>query len=190
MIESIITSKATREILGLLFSHPNEKFYMRQVERLTGLQINAVRRELKKLESAGFVLSETTGNQMYFWLNRQNPIYGELKNIMFKTQIIGVNLRDLVKKITDITVAFIYGSVAKGEENSSSDIDLMVVGSIDSLKLHAEINKIEDKINRTVNYNLVREDELKTKTTDFFKRVLHEKKIFLIGNENVLRELT
>lgn len=186
MLAGIITSKATRKILGLLFSNPKDRYYIRQLERLTGLQVNAVRQGLKKLESSGFLLSKEEGNVKYFWLNTKNPIYEEMKSIMFKTQIIGDHLRDLFGKAPDIAVAFIYGSVAKEEENILSDIDLMVIGAIDAQKLHSKISKIEDKINRTINYTLIGKDEYKAKKTDFIKRVLKGKKIFLIGSENDL----
>lgn len=189
MLESIITSAATRKILGLLFSNPRDRFYIRQLERLTGLQVNAVRRELKKLESAGFLFSKEEGNVKYFWLNTDNPIYEELKGIMFKTQVMGDTLKNLILKVPGIAVAFIYGSVAKGEERAASDIDLMVIGSIDSVELHSRISKIEEKIKRTINYHLMREKEFKSGKTPFLKRILDEKKIFLAGNEKDLRKL-
>lgn len=184
MLESIITSRATRRILGLLFSNPKDRFYIRQLERLTGLQVNAVRRELQKLESSGFLFSKEEGNVKYFWVNTKNPIYEEIKSIMYKTQIMGDHLKGLFRKIPAIKVAFIYGSVAKGEENALSDIDVLVIGTIGAKELHSKISKIEDETNRTINYTLMSEAEYKTKKTDFLKRVLMGKKIFLIGEEN------
>jgi len=189
MLNSLITSKTARKILSLLFSNPNEKFYIRQLERLTNEPVSAVRRELKKLEKSGLLLSKEEAKVKYFWVNKESPIYEELKNIILKTQAIGSTLRNLVKKIPDIKIAFIYGSVAKGEENMASDIDLMIIGDIDSVKIHSEISKIEDKIKRTINYNLINKKEFKTKKTNFIKRVLKEKKTFLIGDENELRKL-
>ena len=189
MLEGIITSKATRKILGLLFSNPKDRYYIRQLERLTGLQVNAVRRELKKLESSGFLLSKEEGNLKYFWVNTKNPIYEEIKSIMFKTQIVGDHLRNLFQKISGIRIVFIYGSVASGEENTSSDIDLMVIGDIGGVQLHSQISKIEDEIKRTINYTLISVDEYRSKRTDFIKRVVKGKNIFLIGDNDELRKL-
>lgn len=190
MLKSLIRSKTTRKILGLLFSNPNDKFYIRQLERLTDEPVSAVRRELKKLETSGLLLSKEEAKVKYFWVNKENPIYEDLKRIILKTQAIGDTLRNLIKKIPGIKIAFIYGSVAKSEENITSDIDLMIISDIDSIKIHSKISKIEDKIKRTINYNLIGEKELKTKKTDFLKRVLKEKKIFLIGTENELQKFT
>jgi len=154
------------------------------------MPVNAVRRELVQLEKAGFLISEEADRVKYFWVNKKNPIYEELKSIILKTQAIGDSLRKLVNKIPDIKTAFIYGSVAKGDERETSDIDLMVIGSIDSVKLHKEINRIEDKLHRAISYILITEGDLKKKKTDFIKRILKEEKIFLIGNEEELRKLT
>ncbi|MFC1480040.1 nucleotidyltransferase domain-containing protein [Candidatus Omnitrophota bacterium] len=189
MLESIITSKATRKILGLLFANPDDRFYTRQLERLTDMPVNAVRRELTKLEKSGFLQSKEEGKIKYFWVNKENPIYEEIKSIMFKTQIIGDNLRNLMNKISDIKVAFIYGSVAKGDEKVTSDIDVIVIGNIDSVKLHAEVGKIENVVNRIINYTLLRDNDLKGRKTYFLKRVLKEEKVFLVGSENELRKL-
>lgn len=189
MLEALIRSKTTRKILAILFSNPADKFYMRQLERIIDEPISAVRRELKKLEKAGFLITSDEGRLKYFSVNKANPIYEELKKIVLKTQSIGETLRSLVKKTAGIKIAFIYGSVAKGGESVKSDIDLMIIGDIDGVKLHSRINEIEDKIKRPINYNLINEKEFKTKKSDFLKRVLKEKKIFLIGDEFELKRL-
>ena len=111
MLEAIITSNAAREIFGLLFSKPEGRFYLRQIGRLTGLPVNGVNRELAKLEKAGFVLTKKEGSVKYFWLNKKNPIYDELKSIIYKTQLIGDKLKKL-SGLSGVQVAFIYGTAA------------------------------------------------------------------------------
>lgn len=189
MLESIIRSKTTRKILVLLFTSPNDKFYIRQLERLIGEPVSAVRRELNKMERAGLLLSKEEARVKYFWANKKSSIYEEIKKLVLKTQALGDILRKFVKNIPGIKIAFIYGSVAKGEETTTSDIDLMIIGSIDSVRLHSKINEIEDKIKRTINYSLMSEKEVKSKKADFLKRILKEKKIFLIGTEDELQKL-
>lgn len=190
MLESLVRSKTARKILVLLFLNPDERFYIRQLERLAEEPVSAVRRELEKLEKSGLLLSKDEAKVKYYWVNKQNPIYEELKKIILKTQAIGSTLKNLVKKIPDIKIAFIYGSVAKGNESAVSDIDLMIIGSIDTMKIHLKISEIEDKIKRTINYTLIKEKEFRSKKTDFLRRVLKEKKIFLVGSENELQKFT
>ncbi|MDP2913010.1 MAG: nucleotidyltransferase domain-containing protein [Candidatus Omnitrophota bacterium] len=187
MLESLIRSKTTRKILALLFSNPEDRFYMRQLERMTGEPVSAVRRDLKRLESAGLLLSQEEAMVKYFWVNKRNPIYEEIKKIIFKTVAVGDAIKGFIKKMKGVKVAFIYGSVTRGEENSKSDIDLMIIGKVDSIRLHSKISEIEDKINRTINYILIKEEDLNAKRTAFLNRVLKEKKIFLMGDERDLQ---
>jgi len=190
MLEGIITSKATRKILGIMFANPENKFYIRQLEKLTSLPVNAVNREIKKLTKTGFLIMEKQGNRKFYRINKQNPIYPELKTIIFKTQILGPHLREQLQNVQEIKVAFIYGSVAKDEEAYDSDIDLFVIGSIDDLALHEKISEIEDEINRRINYTLTTPQELKKHKTDFIKRIFKEDKLFLVGNEHELGKIT
>lgn len=190
MLESLIRSKTARKVLTLFTTHPADRFYTRQLERLIKEPVSAVRRELKKLENSGFLLSKKDANIKYYWVNKEYPIFEEIKNIILKTSGLGNSLRGLIEKISGIKLAFIYGSVAKGEEKAASDLDLMIVGNIDSVKLHSIIAAIENKIDRAINYNLVNEKDFKGKRTEFIKRILREEKIFLIGTENELQRLS
>jgi len=190
MLKGLIRSKVTRKVLAVLFTNPSQRFYMRQLERIIGEPINAVRRELRILENSQLLLSKEEGNVKYYWVNKRNPIFEDLKRIILKTQALGSNLRDLFKNVSEISVAFIYGSVAKNEENIASDLDVIIIGNIDGVKLHSEISQIEDKIKRTINYNHISLKEFRMKKTAFLKRVIKEKKIFLVGNKDDLQKLS
>jgi predicted nucleotidyltransferase len=190
MLDSIVRSKSARKIMTLLFLNNDSKFYLREIERLTKEPVSAVSRELKRLEKAGIFLSEKNANARYYSVNKNHPIYSELKSIVLKTEGIG----DVLKKMMDMThgikLAFIYGSVAEGRETGISDIDIMIIGNLDSVKVHSKIREIENKIKRVVNYSLITEKEYVSKKTDFLKRVLAGKKIFLVGGEDELQRLS
>lgn len=183
MLEGIIISKTTRKILTLFVANPDSRFYIRQLERILNEPVSAVRRQLQRLYAAGILLAAQEANLKYYQINKNCPIFEEIKDMILKTQGIGDRLRELINNVPDIKAAFIYGSVAKHQESASSDIDLMVIGDIDTLKLHSAIRKIENKLKRAINYSLMRPDDLKNKKSDFIKRVLKEKKIFLIGDK-------
>lgn len=189
MLETLIKSKTRRKLLTVFIFNPDSKFYIRELERLIKEPVSAVRRELQTLENSGFLLSQQEARVKYYVVNKDYPILEEIKKIILKTQGIADHLRKLMKRTPGIRVAFIYGSVAEGDSNAASDIDLMVIGDIDIVKLHAEINEVEEKIRRTINYNLISEKDFKNKKTAFIKRVLNGKKIFIIGKEDEFREL-
>jgi len=190
MLESLIRSKTARKVLTIFITNPDEKFYIRQLERLIKEPVSAVSRELQKLENSGLLSSKDGAHVKYYWVNKDYPIFDEIKKIILKTQGLGDKLRELINNVPGIKLAFIYGSVAKGEEKAASDIDLMIIGDIDSVRLHSKIGEIEDIIKRAINYNLMNEKDFKNRKTEFIKRVLKEKKIFLIGGEGELRKLS
>ena len=107
-----------------------------------------------------------------------------------------IGLGDVLKKafqgIGKVEAAFIYGSYARNVEDSESDIDLFVIGSISTRDLQAVISDIENKFQREINPTIYPRKELKDKygtKNHFILSVLKEPKIFLKGDEDGLREL-
>jgi predicted nucleotidyltransferase len=188
-ILSIKKSKLREDLLTLYFTNHDKKYYLRELERILNYSVGNIRRELIKLESAGLFLSEKKGNQLYYYLNQSYPLFDELKSIIFKTSGVSRLLYDVLINFKGITHAFIYGSFAKGEERENSDIDLMIIGKINEDKLINELNKLEQKLQREINYNLYSKDEFeekKEKGNSFILDIIEGKKIFLIGNKNEL----
>lgn len=191
-ILEITRSKLRSELLRLYFLHPEERYYLRELERLLKSPVGNIRRELKKLESEGLFISEKVGNLVYYSLDKKCPLYNEIKNIVLKTVGLGDIFRRELHKLKGINFAFIYGSFAKGEENKGSDVDVLVIGDMPQEKLISAINKIEDKINRTANYVLFNSKELQlriNKKNHFIVNVLRGKKIMLIGKESEIPKL-
>lgn len=83
MLERFITSKTKRKLLKLFILHPEKSFYVRELEKLLQEPVAAVRRELGYLEEAGFLKSRKAGNLKYFEVNKDFPIYPELKKIIY-----------------------------------------------------------------------------------------------------------
>jgi predicted transcriptional regulator len=188
MLEYFITSKTKRNLLKLFLTNPQKTFYTREVAKLTGESLNAVRRELGYLEKAGLLRSRREGNRKYFEVVKEFPFFAELKKIIYSTIGLGDYLRNKLKDSRRIEVAFIYGSVARHEERERSDIDLFVVGGIEEEKLHRLVSDIEREIGREINYTLMDKDELMSrirKGDPFMKRVLKEEKLMLKGELDV-----
>ena len=98
-------------------------------------------------------------------------------------------MKDILKNIKNIELAFIFGSFAKEEEDTYSDIDLMIIGNPNEDELVSAISKIEVKLNREVNYHIYTFSDINKKVqkgNTFINNVLSEPKIFLIGNKNEL----
>jgi predicted nucleotidyltransferase len=182
-----------RAILALLYGHSQEQFYLRDLVRRTETALGAAQRELKQLTEAGLVLRVKRGNQVYYQANLANPIFSELKGILTKTAGIGDVVRQALQPVTDkVRTAFIYGSVAKGAETASSDIDLMVIGDVGFGEVVSCLSTAEAKLGREINPTVYPplEYAMKLKAKNhFLTSVLREKKIFVIGDEHELRRL-
>jgi len=188
MLQYFITSKTKRKLLKLFLMNPNKSYYTREIEKLIHEPINAVRRELGYLKKAGFLLVEKDGNRKQFRVNERFPFYVELKKIIYSSIGVGDYLNEHFGKIEEIELAFIYGSVAKNEETSVSDIDIFLVGEISEKRLHRIIRDLEETTGREINYTIMSKQEFnkrKRKKDSFIKRILKEEKIILKGKLNV-----
>ena len=186
---TITKSKLREGLLVLYFTNPNKKYYLRELERILNFSVGNIRRELIKLESTGLFLSENKGNLVYYYLNQSYPLFDELKSIIFKTSGAPKMLQNILEKFKAISQAFIYGSFAKGEEREDSDIDLLIIGKVDEDKLIEEIDKLERKLQREINYAIYGKKDFNKKKeggNPFILDILKEKKLFLIGDENEL----
>jgi len=188
MLEYFITSKTKRSLLKLFLTNPERRFYTREIAKVTGEPLNAVRRELGYLQKAGLLRSRKEGNLKYFEVVKEFPFYLELKKIIYYTVALGDYLRNRLKDSESIELAFIYGSVARNEETEKSDIDLFVVGEIEEEELHGLVSDIEKEIGREINYTLMTKkefDERRHRGEPFLRRVMREKKLVLKGNVDV-----
>ncbi|MBI5573603.1 MAG: nucleotidyltransferase domain-containing protein [Elusimicrobia bacterium] len=188
-ILQIIKSKLRKELLSLYFTNPEKKYYLRELERILSLSVANIRRELINLEKTGLFQSEKKGNLTYYFLNKEYPLYTELKSIVFNTIGIRTTIKSMLEKIEGIKISFIYGSFAKNEQNQASDIDVFIIGKVDENKLVETFGKLERKLQREINYSLYEYNDFKRKKNGknpFIAEVLKQPKIFLIGDKNVL----
>ena len=186
-------SKTQRQVLGLLFGNPDRSYYAKEIVRLAGVGIGTVQRELEKLSGAGLLSVKRVGNQKHYQADRQSPIFEELRGIVQKTFGVGDVLRLALAELAgQITVAFVYGSVAKGTDKANSDIDVMIITEELSYdRAFSALAPVESKLGRTVNPTLYKPAEFRAKLiadSGFLGRVLEQPKIFLIGTENDIPE--
>ncbi|HOF44646.1 MAG TPA: nucleotidyltransferase domain-containing protein [Candidatus Pacearchaeota archaeon] len=154
-------SKIRRDILFLFFLEKENSYYIRELERILGFSAGNIRRELIALKEEGIIDFVKKGNQSHYYLNKKSPIFNEIKSIISKTIGLEFKIKKCLEPITGIKEAFIFGSFAKEKEHSLSDIDLMIIGSIDEDILIPRISKTEELLGREINYHLISEDEWK-----------------------------
>lgn len=187
----IFSSKARAEIFRLLFGLKNRELHLREIERQTGFAIGTVRQETEKLVGLGLLIKRQDGNRTCFLANRNHLLYAEIHNIILKT----TGLTDVLRKALDhpdIRFAFIFGSIASGNEASTSDIDLLIIGSPGLGTISRLLAGASNLLSREINPVTMPEKEFVTrkKARDhFLTQVLKAKKIMLKGTDNELANL-
>ena len=186
-------TKNRAELLRLFLINPDRAFYMQEIGRILGKKPGVFQRTLNNMVSEGILESEYKANARYFKVNKKYPLYKELKSIVLKTIGVRDSLREILEKIDNIKLAFIYGSFAKGKENYLSDIDLVIIGKPDEDKLIKELDELEEQLQREINYKLYTLKDIKRevkKKDPFFQEILRDKKVMIIGDESELREIS
>lgn len=188
--ESLVSSlfpKSRRMILGLLIGQPDRALYLREIAQLAHLGVGQVQRELDRLVNAGIVRRFKQGRHVYFQANPDCPVFDELRGIVVKTigvaDVLGQVLLPLRERIH---VAFIYGSVARREERSSSDVDLLVIGEVSLADVVDVIRDAEQSLGRPVNPTVYPRAEFSAKLKagqHFVTKVAEGEKLILIGDE-------
>ena len=185
--------KTRRAVLALLYSHPDEEFYLRQMVRAAGTGLGATQREVKNLTNAGIIRRTMRGRQVYYQANPECPIFPELRSMLIKTAGVGDVLRTALAPLADrINIAFIYGSVARGKERRGSDVDVLVVGNVTFAEVGAALGRAQKILEREVNPTVYPLAEFKSKLAakhHFIKSVMKDARIFLIGDEDELTRL-
>jgi DNA-binding transcriptional ArsR family regulator len=192
-LASVLFGKTKKAILALLFMHPEESFYLRQIVRNLGLGQGAVQRELSNLNEARLIVREVKGNQVYYQANRKSPIFKELKSLMVKTAGVAEVLKGALSELREkINLAFIYGSMAAGTHRNTSDVDLMIIGQISFKEAVAALRSAQEKLGWEVNPSVYSPQEFEKKLAvghHFLKSVSTSPKIFLIGENREVTKL-
>lgn len=183
----ITKSKLRQKLLEYFFANPKANLYVRQASLLLKEDAGNLSKELSRLEKGGIFVSNARGNQKYFSLNKEYPLFEELKSVIAKTIGIEASLKKVVSEDQGIMAAFIYGSFAQKKETNISDIDLLVIGKPDESSLMDKIDEIERKIGREINYTVYSEkdffDRIKSKNS-FILNVIRRPKVVLKGDVN------
>lgn len=176
------------ELLSFFFKDPDKEYYLTEIARNLNKEASYFQRHLDGFVKDGILLDERKGNLRFFKLNKNYPLYEDIKKIISKTLGIEFKLKDLVNALNGVEIAFIFGSIAKNKENTNSDIDLMLIGEeVDQDILIDKVRVLENELNREINYHIYGKEELIKKIKEnnsFIINIISEPIISLKGNSN------
>lgn len=190
-IGDALFTKTQQRVLGLLYGKPDKRFYTNEIVRWADMGRGTIRRELERLVSAGLLILSREGNQHYYRANPDNPIYNELVGIVRKTFGITDVIKSALLPLDDqIDFSFVYGSISKGGDSASSDIDLLVVAdSLAYADLMTVLADAEQLLARQINPSIYDAEQIKRKFQEknaFLTRVMNQPKLWIKGGEDVI----
>jgi predicted nucleotidyltransferase len=182
--------KTRQGILAATFVQPERPWYVSELARRLGVPSSSLQRELHDLTAAGILKSHRQGRMVYYQANARSPLFSDLRGLLLKTvglvDILADALRPLVPKVG---VAFVYGSVASGQERSDSDIDLMVIGNLFPVELAIPLRHARELLGREINPTVYSPAEFAKKRAakdHFLTQVLSKPRLLVLGDENEL----
>lgn len=185
ILEAIFVSKVRIKVLKFFLLQPDARLHMRGIVREIEEEINAVRRELLRLEENGIVKSEEDKGRKFFEINKESIFYSELLGIFHKTFGLGGNIIKAGSEIGKVKFALLTQDYLKQTHTGPQKIDLVVVGDIDIPKLTKLVEEAEKILNIEIFYTVMPEREffLKKKRRDpFVSQIILQKHVLLIGN--------
>lgn len=163
MIDALFGSKTRVKLLHLFLNNPGKAFFVREITRLIGEQINSVRRELSNMLEVGIITSESTDNKLYYEVNQRYEFYVPLRAIFAaqkvepsKKKTETADWQHSIVQLAGLRVAVIAGVLVEG---SASSVDLLLVGDVPKSRVATLIESIELSEGRELSYSVLTYDE-------------------------------
>jgi predicted nucleotidyltransferase len=181
-------------VLAATLTRPEKWWYLSELAGFLHTRPSSLQRELRSLEQSGILQLRKDGRRTYFKAETRSPIFRELRSIFEKTVGLIPTLRDALRPSAEkIVCAFVYGSIARHEEHATSDIDLMVIGTVGLGDLAPSLRKAEKRLGREVNVTNYSIDEFRKKVAEgdhFLTTVLKGSLQFVKGEQRDLDAIT
>ncbi len=161
---------------------------MRELGRRSGLALGTIQQELKKLEGMELLVARRDSNRVYYRANASHALYEDIHRLVLKTSGLVEVLREALSA-EGVGVAFVFGSVARGDEGAEGDVDLMVVADIGLAETSSLLSGVSEKLGREVNPHVLDAAEFKRRRGSgdhFLLRVLDSPRLFVVGDEDEL----
>ena len=182
--------KTRQGILAATFVQPEQAWYVSELARRLGVPSSSLQRELRDLTKAGLLKNHRQGRMAYYRANNDSPVFSDLRGLLLKTAgLVDVLAADLKPLVAKLRMVFVYGSIASGQEQSDSDIDLMVVGRVSPAELALPLRHSRELLGRAVNstvYSSAEFDRKRAVKNHFLTNVMAKPRLFVIGGKDDL----
>ena len=186
VLKALFGSQARARLLTQFLLHPDEAFHVRELERRVKEPAGNLLRDLRRFRAIDLVETEKIGNQVRYRMDKSHPIYRDLQRLILKTVAADMVLKDALRSVHGIDLAFLYGSFVKGEATTRSDVDVMFIGSVQDRDLAPAIARAERILGREISYTRYTREEARRRSIQrgsFFQQVLMGPRVVFVGSE-------
>jgi predicted nucleotidyltransferase/predicted transcriptional regulator with HTH domain len=181
-----LRSQLRRQLLSYYFTNPSARHHLRDVAQRLNLDPSNLSKEFQRLEREGLFRSEVSGRQKYFQLNRQYPLFAEVRKIVTKTIGAAPLISQSLEKIDGLDEGYLYGSFARNQQDAASDIDILLIGTPQESALARAVSRLERQLGREINYTVLSPKEFESRRARkdaFLESVWHNKPVPLIVSD-------
>lgn len=181
------------DVLAATLMQPEKWWYLSELAQFLGTSPSSLQRELKALVDGGILAARREGTRAYFKADTRSPLFPELRGLIDKTAGVVPTLRAALHPFEErIASAFVYGSVARGQEHAQSDVDLLMVGDVGLADVAPALRKAEARLGRDVNVTSYTAAEFRKRAAakdHFLSEILRGSKQFVKGDQRDVDEL-
>lgn len=193
LIDAVLP-RTRQGILAAMLVQPEKTWYVSELARRMGVPSSSLQRELQSLTDAGILKNHRQGRMVYFQANTGSPIFPDLRGLLLKTAGLVDVLADALEPLAGkLRVAFVYGSIASGQAQSDSDIDLLIVGKVSPEGLSLPLRRAREMLGREINstvYTPTEFDRKRDAKDHFLSQVLTKPRLLVIGSNDELGKAT
>src|SRR3989344_4953843 len=186
MLKDLFVSEVRLKILKTMLTSPEKPYHVRALVRAVGTEINAIRRELARLNNTGLLRKRQSGNRIYYSVNTSSVYYPELLSLIGKEEGLGADLVRNAKKLGGVQFAALSRAFLRGRQSTALDVDLFIVGTVNMPILTEIVKRKERILGKEINYTVMPAEEFlfrKRKNDTFIAKVLAQSRTMLIGDE-------
>ena len=188
MLLDLLFGAYRQRALTQLLLNPDSSYHVRELARLTGTTPGTLHKELARLAEVGLLSRERQGNQVRYRANRECPVFPELAGLFRKTTgLVGVLAEALRTLQPAPELALVFGSLARGDENARSDVDLLLIADCSFGEAIKALHPTQTVLQREINPVLYTAGEFARRVEageGFARNILANPKLFIIGREN------
>ncbi len=184
MMETLFRSRVMGTLIAYFVKNQDKEVYLREIGRVIEEPASAVQRELDRLESFGFLESRRHGNHKYFKVREDFSLLPELRGMFLKTEGSVDYLRDSLRALQGVQLAFLYGEFAEKQSPDVSEIYLAIIGIPDRDELERAIKDMQVRLGRSIyytHYSPIEFKQLLESKDPSISKVLSGEKLILVA---------